>query len=422
MVSSVPAPEGRSLIARGGGRSHGDGALNDGGAVALTERLDRMLSFDAQSGVLVAESGVTMGDILDTFLPRGHMLAVCPGDSRATVGGAIASDALGDNHVRAGAFGAHVLWIDLVTPRDGLRRVSRHDAADLFEATVGGLGLTGIIVRAALRLAPTASAFVAVRREAVGALDGLIVRLQEAAVMHDYATAWIDALGNGLAQGRGVLQVADRVGGGKRVWKPLARKGTPAVLPAMLAHLLPRRGLLRALDEQRYRRSAGRSATGRPLAVERLLFGPQRGSAWQRLYGCDPIVRLQCALPPDGAAAAVRRLLEIARRDGATTQAAACAMGDGVGGMLSIARPGIGLTLDLPGAKATPDLMHRLERETLDRGGRLFLAGDTRLTDHGFAAMYPRLDAFRAVLAQVDPDMRLQSDLARRLRLRDYVV
>ena len=127
-------------------------------------------------------------------------------------------------------------------------------------------------------------------------------------------------------------------------------------------------------------------------------------------------------LPPDGAGSAMRRLFDIAERGGALPSAAARMMGTQAGGMLSLARPGVELTLDLPAAATLPELMHRLEREILDREGRVALASDAYLTDHGFAAMYPRLEAFRAVLAHIDPDMRLQSDLARRLRLRDYVV
>jgi len=415
LQAAMPAPEGRSLIARGSGQSLGDGALNDGGAVALTVRLDRMLSFDAQSRILVAEAGVTIGDILRTFLPRGYVPAVCPASGTATLGGTIATDPYGTNHVRAGSFGAHVAWLDLITPRDGLRRVSPHQEPAVFDATIGGMGLTGIIVRAAIRLAPAVSAFVALHRQAVRPLDALIEQLAAMAKVHDYAAVWIDTLADGTAQERGVLETADIATAGKRKWTPMPPDATPG-LSATLERVLP----LRVRNAQRFRRTTkGRSAI---LPLDRFLFQQGSVSTSQDREHQHGFARFQCVLPLDGATAAVRRLVDIARRAGGVSNAAAHAIGDEGRGLLSGARPGIGLTLDLPKRVAVPNLMHRLERETLDRGGRVFLASDSHLTDHGFAAMYARLAAFRAVLATVDPDMRLQSDLARRLRLRDYIV
>jgi decaprenylphospho-beta-D-ribofuranose 2-oxidase len=406
VAQAVPAPEGRSLIARGGGQSHGDAALNDGGAVMLTGRLDRMLSFDAATGILVAEAGVTFGDVLRTFLPRGYAPPVWPGSGLATLGGAIATDAHGDNHVHAGSFGAHVAWLELVTPQGTLCRASREEAPALFEATVGGMGLTGIIVRAALRLAPVSSAFVAVRQQAAGSLDALLERLAAAAAAHEHASAWIDTAASGLARGRGVLQVADAAGAPRR--KPRAWHGDwpKPVFP------LPRHPVLRLQGERRYRKAARPGGVAFQWPLERFLLQADRPSA----------VRLACVLPLDGAGAAMRRLFDIAERAHALASASARMMGTHADGLLSLARPGVELTLDLPATTTITGLMHRLEREILDRGGRVGLASDAFLTDHGFAAMYPRLDAFRAVLGRIDPDMRLQSDLARRLRLRDYVV
>jgi decaprenylphospho-beta-D-ribofuranose 2-oxidase len=183
---------------------------------------------------------------------------------------------------------------------------------------------------------------------------------------------------------------------------------------------LARPALLRVLGERHYRAARAAASQVRHVPLERFLFQPQPLS--YRLTDRGRWTRFDCVLPADGIAAAVRRLLDIARRGAGSVQAEARAMGNEGRGLLSFARPGIELLLELPARAAGPDLMHRLERETLDRGGRVQLADDVHLTDHGFAAMYPRLEAFRTMLARVDPEMRLQSDLARRLRLRDYVV
>jgi decaprenylphospho-beta-D-ribofuranose 2-oxidase len=408
LLEVCDAPEGRSLIARGGGQGRGDAALNDGGAVVVTTRLDRMLSFDAASGLLVAEAGVTVGDILRTFLPRGFLLPACPSSGQATVGGAIATDVHGADHVRVGAFGAQVAWLDLTLPRHGLKRLSPTSEPSLFEATIGGMGLTGVIARAAVRLAPVASSEVEVRDVAVATLEMLVERLVSLSAEHGYVTAWLDAGARGLAQERGVVRTADMAKDDRGAARP-GRLGRRLVTVADgLASVLPSR--LR--NERRYRQARGAGAK-RCLPLERFLLEAPLDTRH---------VQLHCVLPTEEAAAAIRRLLDIARRGGGVGGARAQAVGVGGLGPLSFARPGIGLAVALPAPIATPDLMRRLEREILDRGGRVFLADDAHLTDHGFAAMYPRLESMRGVLAQVDSEFRLQSNLARRVRLRDYVV
>ncbi|MCW5744720.1 MAG: FAD-binding oxidoreductase [Alphaproteobacteria bacterium] len=420
VLAAIPAPEGRSLIARGGGQSYGDSALNDGGCIVLTDRLDRMLSFDSETGLLVAEAGVTVGDILRTFLPRGHALAVCPGSSRTTLGGAIAADVHGMNHVHAGAFGAHISWLDLVTARGGLRRISALDEPDLFDATVGGMGLTGVVVRAAICLSPLTSPLVDVDCQAMASCESLLDALVAAAEAHTYASAWIDVAAVGPKQGSGVLETADLV-------PPQGRAATSA--DRCSRREWPQRVISTATGRAFRRTSAFWRRRGRligpracRLPLGQYLFEDEhparsREGLWQR--NC---VRFQVVLPLEDAAGGIRRLLDIARRGGGVSSAHLRTMGKEGRGLLSFARPGMSLTLDLPPRIATPDLMRRLERETLDRGGRAFLACDAYLTDHGFAAMYPRLPVLRDVLARVDPEMRLQSDLARRLRLRDYIV
>jgi FAD/FMN-containing dehydrogenase len=410
LLSAVPAPEGRSLIARGNGLGGGDAAINDGGAVALTGRLDRMLSFDPASRTLVAEAGVTFGDIVDTFLPAGFVPAVCPGARRATLGGALAADAQGWNHVRAGSVGDHVGWLELVTAHGGWRRVSPQEEPALFSATIGGLGLTGVIVRAALRMTSVPSRTVNVQRRAAASLDMLIDALAAAARAHDYARAWIDTSASGIACGRGIVETADIAADapapGRRRW-----------LSAPALHA-PRRPKIvaRLFDEHRYRRASRAGHLVHHLPLDRYLFSDDVAS------GHAGAVPFTCAVPTDAPAAGLRRLLDIARRSGGAMRAGLRVLGGDGRGMLSFARPGIALALALQAPPIDPDQMRRLEREVLDRGGRVFLAADSNLTDHGFAAMYPRLADLREILARVDPDMRLQSNLARRVRLRDYVV
>ena len=200
---------GGDLIARGGGRSYGDFAVNPHGRVILTERLDCIRSFDPETGAIVVEPGVTFRDLVRTYLPRGFLPPVNPGTGLATIGGAVANDVHGKNHDSAGNFGNHVDWLELLTPAEGLVRVSPQNDPELFAATLGGIGLTGLIRAIAFRLVRVPSNAMSVRRRRASDLDDLMHGLAEGRAKFSHSVAWIDALSRGGRLGRGIIEQAD---------------------------------------------------------------------------------------------------------------------------------------------------------------------------------------------------------------------
>jgi len=403
------------IISHGGGRSYGDAALNDGGRAILTRRLDRLLAFDRRTGLLVAEPGVTFETLTRIFLPRGFLAPVSPGTAFATLGGAVANDVHGKNHDRAGSFGDHVAWLDLMVPGGEIVRTSASEEPDLFAATVGGLGLTGVIVSLALRLAPVPSPAVVVREERMADLDAFMAGLAAARESAGYSVGWIDALARGRSLGRGLLQTAEPAPEGTSAETRRRSRSIPVDLPGFVLNPLS----IAAFNRWYYGRvpAEGRE---RVTAWERFLYPLDALRDWNRIYGRRGFFQFQCVLPEESAAVGLRALLgAIAEARSASFLAVLKTLGREGLGHLSFARRGWTLALDFPRTRRVVALLGRLERLALDHGGRIYLAKDALLSPAGFRAMYPALPRFQAVLAQVDPQGIMASDLARRLRIRE---
>ena len=409
--AALDAPEGRTLIAHGGGRSYGDAALNTDGAVVVTGRLDRILGFDPATGELAAEPGVTFADLLDVFLPRGFVAPVSPGTSHVTLGGALANDVHGKNHHHVGSFGDHVLWFDLLLPDGRMQRVSPESDPGLFQATVGGIGLTGLIAAIGLRLMRVPSNALAVSRRRVRDLDEFLAGFESAAGA-TWSVGWIDALAGGASLGRGVLETAEPSESGLDAAPPRAKR-FPIDAPGWLLNGLS----VRAFNELYWRRvpAGGQQVT---VPYRQFLYPLDAIEGWNRMYGKQGFRQFQCVVPPGPGVAALRRLLEtVAGSGNASFLAVLKVMGPEGQGMLSFGMPGYSLALDIPARPGSEAVFAQLERITRDAGGRIYLAKDSLLSAEGFAAMYPRAGEFRAVREQVDPNRRLSSDMARRLGL-----
>ncbi len=385
------------LIARGNGRSYGDSAINPGLTLDMTG-MDRMLSFD--DGVLVAEAGVLLGDVIQTFLPRGWFPMVTPGTKYVSLGGAIAADVHGKNHHVDGSFRACVDWIDLIGPDGAVQRVGPGD--DLFDWTLGGMGLTGVILRAQIRLRRVETAWIMQETRAFTSLDETLRAFEEC---HDapYSVAWIDC-SDGPHHGHALLL--------------LGRHAVPADLPSRRAPLETRhkrkltvpfgvpflfRGLwLRALNGIFWRRGAKRA--GHTLVDWDSYFYPLDGlQHWNRLYGRRGFVQFQCALPPDRAAKGLKALMDaIAAAQTGSVLSVLKRFGPQSGPM-SFPMPGYTLALDFPVNDRSLALMDDLDAITLAHGGRFYLAKDARM---------------RAETAQADPralsfaEMRARTGLA----------
>ncbi|MBI3453349.1 MAG: FAD-binding oxidoreductase [Rhodospirillales bacterium] len=405
------APNG--LIAHGAGRSYGDAALNHNGRVALTARLDRILSFDPASGETVCEPGVTFRDLLAAFLPRGFMPPASPGTAFATIGGAVAADVHGKNHDRHGSFGDHVLWLDLMVADGTTRRLSPTSESDLFAATIGGMGLTGIVRAACFRMLPSAAPTVRVKERRIAGLDAFLAAFAEVRETATFSVGWIDALARGAEFGRGILETAEfepaipppPAGRAKRV---------PVDFPGFILNPLT----VRLFNRAYYARvpAAGRERFAR---FETFLYPLDALYDWNRIYGRAGFYQFQCVLPDAEAPAGLRALLEeIGRAGNASFLAVLKTLGSAGRGHLSFPMRGFTLALDIPRRSGTDDLMARLERIVRDRGGRIYLAKDATLSPEGFRAMYPKLPRFLETLGRVDPAAVFASDLARRLAIR----
>ncbi|MFD2261695.1 FAD-binding protein [Lacibacterium aquatile] len=403
-----------SLLARGNGRSYGDQALNSGGVVMLTERLDRLMSFDAETGELAAEAGISLRDIQRLFVPRGWILPVSPGTGFATLGGAIANDVHGKNHDHVGSFGSHVTWIELLLASGEVKRITAESDPALFAATLGGCGLTGVILSAGVRLAKAPSNAYRVTERRIGDLTSFMAALEEARHNSAYSVGWIDGMARGAHLGRGVLETADFAPTSLPEQQKHAKR-VPFDFPGFALN-----GLSVSLFNKFYDRRVPVTGRERTTYYSNFLYPLDALRDWNKIYGKKGFVQFQCVIPDVTAAEGLKWLLEeISAARAASFLAVLKTLGGDGRGMLSFPTRGYTLALDFPWKDAsTTDLMRRLERITLNHGGRIYLAKDSALSAEGFAEMYPRLGEFRSVLEEVDPQGRFASDQSRRLKIR----
>jgi decaprenylphospho-beta-D-ribofuranose 2-oxidase len=359
---------------------------------------------------------VTFLDLREVFLPCGWLTPVSPGTAYTTNGGAVANDVHGKAHEVAGGFGDHVRWLELLLPSGEIVRASPTERPDLFAATIGGIGLTGIVLAVCLRLMRVPSNAVTLTERRMRDLDAFLHAFAETRAEAAYSVGWIDGLARGGALGRGILETAAPAETPVDDGVPRRRGPTvPVDLPGFALNGLT----VAAFNGLYWRRVPPGSGRERRVAYGRFLYPLDALRAWNRIYGRRGFRQFQCVVPHADGERALRRMLEeIGRSGGASFLAVLKALGRPGRGHLSFPMEGYTLALDFPIRAGTDELFARLERATLDHGGRIYLAKDSRLSPAGFAVMYPRLDEFRAVLDRVDPAGRMRSDMARRLGIR----
>lgn len=408
------------VIARGLGRSYGDASLSaEGGTVVLTERLNRFLSFDENAGVLRAEAGTTLAEVLETFLTRGWFPSVVPGTKFVTLGGCVAADIHGKNQHRAGTFGAHTTELTLKLADGSLVRCSPHEDSELFRATVGGMGLTGFIADVSFRLTRVETAHMLVRHQPARDLEESLALLEDRAFDDEYTVSWIDCLAEGARLGRGVLMRGNhaRLNEVKNEGNPLRlasrrRFRVPFDLPAWTLN----QATARAFNNLYFRRQA--SKTSHFITnIESFFFPLDAVGDWNRAYGRRGFVQYQCVLPPEEAHEGVRAMLEALNESRLPCCLAVLKRFGAEGaGLLSFPMPGYTLALDFPvRGQALFDLLKRFDEIVLARGGRVYLAKDACLDAGTFRAMYARLPEWQRVKERVDPGGRFRSALSERL-------
>ncbi|HSP94158.1 MAG TPA: FAD-binding oxidoreductase [Thermoanaerobaculia bacterium] len=418
LAAILASGEEPSYIARGLGRSYGDAALNRGGGVICFERLNRLIAFDPKTGVLECEAGVTFAEILDCFLPRGYFLPVTPGTKFVTLGGAIAHDVHGKNHHRAGTISNFVLDFRLQTPQGDVMTCSPRENPDVFWATVGGAGLTGLLLSARLRLQRVETAYVLVDFLKVPHFADAIDAMAESDHLYEFSVAWIDCLARGKALGRSVLMRANpakRDDLPARAGDPLSpRRRSERSLPFNFPPGLLNRFTVGAFNGLFYGRH--RTTSGRLADIDSFFYPLDSIRDWNRMYGRRGFVQYQLVFPFETGRAGLAEVLESVSASGRGSFLGVLKrFGNANAGLLSFPFPGYTLALDLPASDGLVPFLTGLDAIVLRHGGRLYLAKDAVTTPESFAAMYPRLDEFRAVKARLDPDNRLSSSQARRL-------
>lgn len=379
------------------GRSYGDSCLNDGGLLLDVRGLDRLIAFDEDGGLLRCEAGVTLADILALMVPRGWFLPVVPGTRWVSVGGAIANDIHGKNHHRAGTFGAHVTRLELL--RSTGQRVVCAPGDALFHATVGGLGLTGLILWAEIRLKRIPGPRIAMERIRFTGLDGFF-ELTAEDHRFEYTAAWVDCLARGRRLGRGIYMRGDHAALGGAAPSPLrpARLRVPLDAPA---------GLLNAatlgLFNEAYYRGQLRARRRMTVPYAPFFFPLDAVADWGRLYGPNGFVQYQCVVPDLPGGGPIRTILErISRSDEPASLAVLKRFGNiRSPGLLSFPREGMTLAVDFAvRGRRTFALLDDLDAVVREAGGAVYPAKDARMSAASFRAFFPGLDRF---VAERDP-------------------
>jgi decaprenylphospho-beta-D-ribofuranose 2-oxidase len=422
-----PAARATGLIARGAGRSYGDAAQIDGGVVLDMRGWDQVHSIDRERGVVTAGAGATIGQLLRTLAPHGLTLPVVPGTSQVTIAGAIASDIHGKSHHRDGGFARHVVSLSLCTPARGRVTLSAEADEGLFYATLGGMGLTGVIVEATLSVEVLGSPRVAVEVRRSAGLEQTLELLSEPE-SHRYSVAWLDLLARGAAFGRGVVMRAEDASGAeegklprllRRDWlRPGSLAPGPLLdVPRRFPGALLSSPAVRAFNSLNWRLAPRRPRT-RLQARGPFFFPLDRLGEWHRLYGAQGMLQYQFVVPTGQEDELVRCAELMRSRQLPVFLAVFKRMGAEFGGPLSFPLAGWTLAVDMAaGARDTARVLDELDAIVAGCGGRVYLTKDARLSADRIAAMYPKLDAFRRECARADPDGVLASDLSRRLGL-----
>lgn len=412
----------RGVIPRGLGRSYGDPAQNAGGTVLDMTGLSAITAFDRTAGVVTALGGTSLGDLMRWLIPEGWFVPVTPGTRHVTVGGAIANDIHGKNHHVVGSWGRHVTSMTLATPARGVVTVTPDRDADLFWATVGGLGLTGVIVDATFSLHRIATSSIVADTDKTHTAEAVMDLMTSGDAAYEYSVAWIDLSSTGSRLGRSVLErgrfaEVDELPAEQQhdplAYEPRELLAMPVVAPRGLLNPLA----VRALNEAWYLKSP-RQRRGRLLTIPWYFHPLDMFRHWNRGYGPAGLLQWQVVVPLGQEETLHRIIAELAATQVASIVNVLKRFGPGDPGFLSFPREGWTLSVDLAAevTRAAP-VLDRIDRWVLEAGGRHYLAKDSRMRPETFAAGYPRLDEFNAVRATVDPDHVLRSDLARRLGL-----
>lgn len=423
-VSALRTAGGRGVVPRGLGRSYGDAAQNAGGTTLDLTRLNKILQVDAEGDAptVSVQSGVSIDALMKALLPFGLWVPVLPGTRQVTVGGAIAADVHGKNHHTQGSFGNHVRSLDLLVADGSIRTLTPDgDDPDLFWATIGGMGLTGVILRATVAVQRTETAYFTVDTQRCEDLDALMAAMSDGDENYTYSVAWFDAVTRGKHLGRAVLTRGNKAKladlSAKLRTDPL-RFTAPAfgTVPEVFPHRMVNLATAKAFSAMWFRK-APKHRVGEVQNITTFFHPLDIVAEWNRVYGPNGFLQYQFAVP-FAEHETFRRCVEMIVTSGHLSCLNVLKrFGPGNAAPLSFPMPGWTLTVDLPIEDGLDRLCNQLDEQVVAAGGRCYLAKDSRLDAATFRQMYPRLEDFLAVRRRVDPGGLFTSDLSRRLDL-----
>lgn len=412
----------RGVIARGLGRSYGDNAQNGGGLVIDMTACNRIHSINADKAIVDVDGGVSLDQLMRAALPFGLWVPVLPGTRQVTIGGAIACDIHGKNHHSAGSFGNHVRSMDLLTADGQIRRLTPHgENSELFWATVGGNGLTGIILRAQIAMTPTETAYFIADGDVTASLDETIAFHSDGSeARYTYSSAWFDAISPAPKLGRaaisrGSLATVDQLPA-KLARNPL-RFDAPQLLtlPDVFPNGLANKYTFSPIGELWYRKSG--SYRGKVQNLTQFYHPLDMFGEWNRAYGPAGFGQYQFVVPTEAVEEFKAILVDIQASGHYSFLNVFKLFGPGNDAPLSFPMAGWNVCVDFPIKAGLNEFLTELDARVLEFGGRLYTAKDSRTTAQTFHAMYPRIDEWIKVRRRVDPDGVFASDMARRLEL-----
>jgi decaprenylphospho-beta-D-ribofuranose 2-oxidase len=416
------APE-RGVIARGLGRSYGDPAQNAGGLVVDATGVRGILDIDVQRGVATVAAGTSLDDLMRMIVPLGWFVPVTPGTRQVTVGGAIASDIHGKNHHKVGSWCSAVEALTIVTPAHGRRRITPESDPELFWATAGGMGLTGIVLDATFRLTPIETSHLSVDTDRTPDLDTTLDLLESGDAAYDYSVAWLDLMAKGASMGRSIIgrgrfATLDQLSPRQRRHPLAFHSSTIATAPKVVPPHLVNPLTIKAFNEAWYRKAPKRRRDQVQGITE--FFHPlDLVDRWNRMYGRGGVLQWQFVVPLEAVEELRAIIGELSTSGHPSFLTVLKRMGPGNAGPLSFPIEGWTLTFDVPVVRGGElgAMLDRLDERVVATGGRIYLAKDSRMRPELLPEMYPRVDEWLAVRREVDPKRQLMSDLARRLDL-----
>lgn len=408
VVEEITSGADTAVVPRGLGRSYGDSAL--AGRVISTRHLNQLHSFDSDNGVLTCSAGISLAELIAFSIPRGWFLPVTPGTRFVTVGGAVASDVHGKNHHLEGTFGKHVIALEIATVSGGMVTCSPVENSDLFRASCGGMGLTGVITRVTLQLKPISSAVIDQKTQRAGNLREALDIFEDYRSA-TYSVAWIDCASRGGALGRSVVMTGEHSRSGPLQIPRESKFALPFDMPGFLLN----RHSIGAFNHLYYAR-AGLGKGRRDVPLQSFFYPLDAIGQWNRLYGSRGFTQYQLVLPREGGDEGIHRILERVSESGHGSFLAVLKVLGPVGsGLLSFPMEGYTLALDFKLSAGLFDFLDELDQLVLDFGGRLYLAKDARMSEAVFKRSYPQWEVFADVRARYGADQRFHSLQSRRL-------